>query len=129
MVGVGMLMALVGAFCLFMIVKKKPIENWKFAKFLPFALFLPYLANSTGWILTEVGRQPWLVFGLLKTEDAVSPNLTTGMVFTSLIGFTLIYGLLMAADAYLLVKYAKAGPAKDDGAVDQLPAQDAAYLG
>jgi cytochrome d ubiquinol oxidase subunit I len=129
MVGVGMLMALVGAFCLFMIVKKKPIENWKFAKFLPFALFLPYLANSTGWILTEVGRQPWLVFGLLKTEDAVSPNLTTGMVLTSLIGFTLIYGLLMAADAYLLVKYAKAGPVHDAGVGAQSPAQDAAYLG
>ena len=41
---------------------------------LPFALFLPYLANTAGWMLTEMGRQPWVVFGLLKTKDAVSPG-------------------------------------------------------
>jgi cytochrome d ubiquinol oxidase subunit I len=50
-----------------------------------------------------------VVYGLLKTEDAFSPNLTPGMVLTSLIGFTLVYGLLLVADVYLLARYAKAG--------------------
>ena len=73
---------------------------------------LPYLANSAGWILTEMGRQPWIVFGVLKTQDAVSPNVAGGMVLASLIGFTLLYGALMVADVYLLAKYARAEPAE-----------------
>jgi cytochrome d ubiquinol oxidase subunit I len=71
---------------------------------------LPYLANTAGWILTETGRQPWIVHELLKTENAVSPNLGVGTVLISLIGFVLIYAVLMAVDVYLLAKYAKAGP-------------------
>jgi cytochrome d ubiquinol oxidase subunit I len=78
--------------------------------FFPLAIVLPYVANSVGWIFTEMGRQPWAVMGLMKTEAAFSPNLTGGMVLTTLIGFTLVYGLLMAADAYLLTRFAKAGP-------------------
>jgi cytochrome d ubiquinol oxidase subunit I len=71
------------------------------------AIFLPYLANSTGWILTEMGRQPWIVQGVMRIEDAVSPNVDTTMLWISLIGFTLIYGLLMIADIYLLQKFAR----------------------
>jgi cytochrome d ubiquinol oxidase subunit I len=66
-------------------------------------------------MLTEMGRQPWVVYGLMKTEDAFSPNLTPGMVLTTLIVFTLVYGLLMVADVYLLAKYARGGPDKTDG--------------
>ena len=75
-----------------------------------FAIALPYIANTSGWILTEMGRQPFIVYGLLKTEDAMSPGLTTGMILFSLIGFALIYAALMGADVYLLAKFAKAGP-------------------
>ena len=71
------------------------------------AIFLPYLANSTGWVLTEVGRQPWIVQGLMRTDQAVSPNVTVPMLAITLIGFTLIYGLLMIADVYLLQKWAR----------------------
>jgi cytochrome d ubiquinol oxidase subunit I len=67
-----------------------------------------------------MGRQPWVVYGLLKTSDAVSPMLKTqpGMVLSSLVIFTLLYAVLMIADAYLLVKYAKAGPQAEPAAVD-----------
>ena len=81
--------------------------------FFPLAIALPYLANSFGWILTEMGRQPWVVVGYMKTADAVSPNLTPGMILTTIIGFTLLYGGLMGVDVFLLVKYAKAGPTKE----------------
>ena len=74
---------------------------------------LPYLANTAGWILTEAGRQPWIVHGLLKTEDAVSPNLGVGTALFSLITFVVIYAVLMVVDIYLLAKYAKAGPDAD----------------
>jgi cytochrome d ubiquinol oxidase subunit I len=109
MVLVGFLLLLVAALALLYILRKKPVEKMKFLKLFPLLLFLPYISNTCGWLLTEMGRQPWVVFGLLKTQDAVSPTLSAGMVLTSLIGFTLIYGVLMIADIYLLNKYAQKG--------------------
>jgi cytochrome d ubiquinol oxidase subunit I len=106
MVGAGFLMLLLTALSLYWIMTKKLLKV-KLLKFFPLAIGLPYLANTSGWILTEVGRQPWVVFGYLQTSDAVSPNLTVGMLWSSVIGFTVIYGALMAVDIYLLVKYAK----------------------
>ena len=86
-------------------------------KIFTLALFLPYLANSAGWIMTELGRAPWVVYGLMKIEDAVSPTVSSGMVLISLLGFSLVYGLLMVADIYLLKKYAVAGPGSGGGEV------------
>jgi cytochrome d ubiquinol oxidase subunit I len=79
-----------------------------------FTIALPYIANTSGWILTEMGRQPFIVYGLLKTDQAMSPGLSTGMVLFSLIGFGLVYAVLMGVDAYLLAKFAKAGPASSE---------------
>jgi cytochrome d ubiquinol oxidase subunit I len=91
--------------------RKKNYENAKWLKLVPFgALALPYLANASGWILTEMGRQPWIVYGLLKVEDAVSPNLTVVDLWISLIGYTVVYGALAVAMVKLMLKYAKAGP-------------------
>jgi cytochrome d ubiquinol oxidase subunit I len=115
MVGIGFLLLLAALIALFYVWRKKPIENMKLLKVFPFLLFLPYLSNTGGWLLTEMGRQPWIIFGLLKTQDGVSPNISAGMVLTSLIGFTLIYGVLMAADIYLLKKYAQKGADSESG--------------
>jgi len=84
-----------------------------FLKILIFSIPLPYLAAELGWIVAEVGRQPWIVYGLMKTSDAVSKNITSGQVIFSLSGFTLLYSFLAAVDIYLLVKYAKLGPDKN----------------
>jgi cytochrome d ubiquinol oxidase subunit I len=107
MVGVGFLMALLALVGLFLLRKDRFRGARWFLRWLPLAIFLPYLANTTGWLLTEMGRQPWIVFGLMKTETGVSPNVPAGMVLTSVVLFTLIYGVLMIADIYLLAKYAK----------------------
>jgi cytochrome bd ubiquinol oxidase subunit I len=115
MLGVGLLIILVSILCVIQIMRKKPLRNIILFKYFPFLAILPLLATTSGWILTEMGRQPWIVFGLLKTEDAVSPNLTPGMVLATLIGFVLVYALLMAAEIYLLLKYAKAGPEPENG--------------
>ncbi len=111
MVGAGFLMLGLAAYVLFQVMRRKPLSQPKVIALLPFAIALPFLSNTAGWILTEVGRQPWVVFGLLKTQNAVSPVLTPGLVLASLIGFTLVYGVLMAADIYLLKKFASRGPA------------------
>jgi cytochrome d ubiquinol oxidase subunit I len=86
------------------------ITKAKWLKWVPWALALPYLANASGWILTEMGRQPWIVYGLLKVQDAISPNLTIVDLWISLIGYTAVYGSLAVAMVYLMRKYAIAGP-------------------
>ena len=86
------------------------ITKAKWMKWVPWMLILPYLANASGWILTEMGRQPWIVYGLLKVQDAVSPNLTTLDLLISLIGYTAVYGTLAVAMVKLMKKYAIAGP-------------------
>ncbi len=78
-----------------------------------YALFLPYLANSSGWIMTEMGRQPWIVFGMMQTSQGVTIVNSVFEVVITLVGFTLLYGALMVADVYLLVKYAKLGMATE----------------
>lgn len=110
MVGVGLLMVASGALALFISYKKWP-DKWNcWLKWMVLLIALPYIANTSGWILTETARQPWIVHGLLLTRDGVSPTSGVGMVLISLIGFFLIYTALIIADVYLLVKYAKAGP-------------------
>jgi len=71
--------------------------------------FLPLLANSFGWIFTEMARQPWIVFGLMPTSLAVSPTVSAGEVLATMIGFTLLYGALAVVEIALLVHYIKAG--------------------
>ena len=109
MVGVGTLMVLLAAGALFIAWKKYPDKWIKRSGWLVWIIFLPYIANTTGWILTETGRQPWVVHGLMLTKDAVSPNLTPATVLISLIGFVVIYAVLMAFDLFLLLKFAKKG--------------------
>ncbi len=110
MVGAGFLILAIAVYALVQTLRGKiPTGPTWFLKAMTYAIALPYLANTTGWLMTELGRQPWVVFGLMKTADAVSPNLTAGMVWISLIGFTLVYGALMAADVYLLFKFARLG--------------------
>src|SRR5690554_3428286 len=109
MVGAGMLMALLALYALYLVLKSRFTNAPRFLKWLPYAIGLPYLANTAGWLMTELGRQPWIVQGLQLTEEAISPNVSAGSVLFSLIAFTLLYGVLMAADIFLLAKYAKAG--------------------
>jgi len=122
MVGAGLLIIAIAAYALYLCWRNWPQKWTRLLKWMPLAIALPYIANTSGWILTETARQPWIVHGLLKTENAMSPNLGAGTVLFSLTGFALIYAALMVADVYLLVKYAKAGPdAAMQEAVDLAP--------
>jgi len=109
MVGIGFLMVALTGYSLYLGYRKSAAGWPRWLKWAPWGILLPYLANTTGWILTENGRQPWIVHGLLKTEDAVSPNLVPGMVIASLVLFVLFYTVLLAIDIYLLSRSARAG--------------------
>ncbi len=73
--------------------------------------FMPILANSLGWIFTETARQPWAVFGLIKTADGVSPSVSAGNVIVTMTGFTVLYGILAIIEFGLILRTVKVGPA------------------
>ncbi|GAA3508872.1 cytochrome ubiquinol oxidase subunit I [Actinomadura keratinilytica] len=81
---------------------------------------LPFLANTMGWIFTEMGRQPWVVMGLMRTRDGVSPDVSTAEVVTSLTVLTLLYAALAVVAVALMARHARKGPPPQD----QAPAAD-----
>ncbi len=81
-----------------------------YLKILLYGIPLPYIAIYSGWIVTEVGRQPWIVHGVMRTSEGVSGSIQPGHVITSLVGMTIFYGLLAAVDIYLLARYSRANP-------------------
>ena len=118
MVATGMLMILLAMIGTYAVVKGRLEKYRRYLKWMIPAIALPYIANSAGWIMTEVGRQPWIVFGLQKTEEGVSPLVSSGMVATTLIGFTVVYGVLAAAFVYLVVHFVKKGPYATEKSVE-----------
>jgi cytochrome d ubiquinol oxidase subunit I len=70
---------------------------------------LPVFGNSFGWIFTEIGRQPWIVFGLMATHTGVSPSVSAGEVITSMVVYTLLYGALAVVEVKLFLHYVRAG--------------------
>jgi cytochrome bd ubiquinol oxidase subunit I len=107
MVGVGTLMFLLMLAAWWK--RKKIAETRWLLWIMPFAIPLPYIAAEAGWVLAEVGRQPWIVFGLMRTSDAHSP-IATGQVGFSFFVLTALYALLGLAVYYLIFKFAKKGP-------------------
>ena len=107
MVGLGMLFALLGVLA---VLRRNDPGRWRWLlHVLVWTIPLPYIAIELGWSLAEFGRQPWIVYGLMKTADGVSP-IHTSQVAVSLVGFLLLYSLLGLADFFLLFKFARKGP-------------------
>lgn len=110
MIGVGMLGAAWALWALWRYRRgRNPQQGRLFNVITPLIVIAPLAAGSFGWIFTEMGRQPWVVWGEQLTADAVSPLLTTTEVWISLIGFTLIYAILAVIEVALLLKYIKQG--------------------
>jgi cytochrome d ubiquinol oxidase subunit I len=91
------------------VLRKRLMENPWYLRVMLYALPLPYVANEAGWFLAEVGRQPWIVYGMMKTADAVAP-ISLSQVSFSILGFVLIYGLLGLTGIFLVATHAKKGP-------------------
>ena len=109
MVYTGGLMLLISVLALFYMWKKKLGQQTWLLKVMLWTLPLPYIANSAGWILTEVGRQPWIVYKVLQVKDGVSTAVSAGAVATTIAGFIVVYGILAAAAVVLAVRYIKSG--------------------
>lgn len=101
------LMALLGIY--FYKTKAYEQKSW-FLKLLLWTIPIPYLANMAGWFLAEVGRQPWIVYGLQRVEHGLSGSVSFLAMMIAFIGFLLVYLVLAIADIYLMVKYIKKGP-------------------
>ncbi|KPJ49243.1 MAG: cytochrome D ubiquinol oxidase subunit I, partial [candidate division Zixibacteria bacterium DG_27] len=113
MVVLGVYFILLTAVGILLLWRQKLYHNRIFLKLALWSIPLPFIANELGWISAEVGRQPWVVYRLLKTKDAVSVSVPAGQILFSIIMFVLIYTLLFAAWIYLLRRELQRGP--EDG--------------
>ena len=110
MAGVGLALVLLPLLGLWLI-RRQRLERTKwFLRVAVIGAFLPPLANLTGWIFTEMGRQPWIVYGLLKTNEARSPLVGSSTIILSLVGYTLLYGVLAAVGGRLFLREIAHGP-------------------
>lgn len=122
MVAIGMLLIGLTLFATFQWWRGKLFDNkWLLWAFV-FAVILPQIANQAGWFAAEMGRQPWVVYGLLRTSDALSKVVTANQVLFSLIMFSIIYSILLALFLYLMTKKIKHGP-YDEKLIDKRPQQ------
>lgn len=110
MVAIGFTLIGITLFALFLLIRGKLFDTKWFLYVLAFSVLLPQIANQVGWFSAEVGRQPWIVYGLLKTSEAFSKNVSAESILFSLILFTLIYIILFLLFIFLLDKKIKHGP-------------------
>jgi cytochrome d ubiquinol oxidase subunit I len=134
MVGAGILIILISGLGLWLVRRGTLTSSRRFLTLALWAIPLPFLANAFGWIFTEMGRQPWVVQGLLRTSDASSPAVGAGEVAATLIGFTLLYGVLAGVAGWLAVREIRKGTAPEepegasgDDAPREPPAPEPAY--
>jgi len=110
MVGIGVLMLGVVAWSWWLRARKRLFDSRLFLAVCQAMIPSGFVAVIAGWVVTEVGRQPWVVYGLLRTRDAVSPSLTGTDVLVSIVFYMLVYAVVFGAGLYYLVRLVRAGP-------------------
>lgn len=101
----GGIMFLLSLYGMWHIRKNQIAQKTRYLKLMTYSIALPFIANTAGWMMTELGRQPWVVFGLMQTEDAISPTVAPVEILFSLIAFTTIYTLIGGVAVYLYVRH------------------------
>jgi len=116
MIGFGMLAGLLSLIGLWLTRRRRelPRSSW-FYRVAIWGVVLPYLGTTSGWIFTEMGRQPWTVFGVLKTQQSVSAGVTPSSVIISMTIFTLLYATLAAIAGKLAIRHIKSGAPEETG--------------
>ncbi len=123
MIAIGMFLIFWSWFLMWLWWRKKLFSyNWVLIVS-AWSVLLPQIANQVGWFAAETGRQPWVVYGLLRTSDAFSKTVTANQVLFSLILFTIVYLLLFTLFIYMLNKKIKHGPATEDRDIQHSPLQ------
>jgi cytochrome d ubiquinol oxidase subunit I len=114
MAGLGTILVGVMAICAFLLWRKKLFETrwalWLLLLCVPF----PYIANIAGWVTAETGRQPWLVYGLMRTREGYSTMVATGDTWFSLLGFMGVYAMLSIFFLFLLHRIIDEGPERSE---------------
>ena len=111
---IGSLIALLALWGAWLVHKGRLADSKWFLRVSLWAVVTPILMNTAGWLLTESGRQPWIVQGLLKTINANSPSVSATEIWISLIVFVALYLALGAADIVLMMRYSRKGLANED---------------
>ena len=114
MAGLGTLVMLLGLWGGWLLYRGRLRRSRLFLWLSIWAVVTPFLMNTAGWLLTESGRQPWVVQGLLKTVNANSPAVSSADIWISLIAFVLVYIALGAADVVLMLRYSRRDLDRDD---------------
>ncbi|MDA9114417.1 cytochrome ubiquinol oxidase subunit I [Pontimonas sp.] len=127
MIGLGAIAAFISAVGLWLTRKGRTATAWQW-KVAIWAAPLPMVASLVGWIFTEMARQPWIVFGLMRTEAGVSPTVTGLEVLISLVAFTVVYGVLAVVNLRLLIKAAQTIPDSWDTQNEDISDRDASSL-
>ncbi len=109
MVGLGMLFIAVALTCAFQLWRGRLFESTRLLRVLTWMIPLPFVAVLAGWFVTEIGRQPWIIYGLLRVEDAVTPSLTGWMALLSLVGYISVYAVVFSAGLVYLRRVINTG--------------------
>ncbi len=114
MVGIGLVMLAIVVISWWLRWREELFDTGWFLQICTLASPLGFLAVLAGWTTTEVGRQPWTVYGLLRTADSVSPSLTGADVAVSFVAYAIVYIVMFAAGVALMVRIARRGPAEPE---------------
>ncbi|TBR13570.1 MAG: cytochrome ubiquinol oxidase subunit I [Lysobacter sp.] len=118
MVGLGMAMLLVALASAWALRRGHLFDSPKLVNAWRLMTFAGFVALLTGWYVTEIGRQPWVVYGVLRTADAVSPSVQAGSVLASLIAFALVYAIVFGSGLWYIRKLVRRGPLPHDPGPD-----------
>ena len=110
MVGLGTIFIAITVLATFLLWRRKLFESRWMLWILMLAMPFPFIANIAGWLTTELGRQPWLVYGLMRTSEGVSPNISSGNVLFTLIGFAGMYLIMGLLYILVMVREVAHGP-------------------
>ena len=114
MVGIGMLMIAFAFFSLWLRARGRLFASPRFLRGLTWMIPAPFIAVLAGWFVTEIGRAPWLVWGIMRQEEAVTPALSGGMALFSLLGFVAVYAVVFTAGVYYVTRVVRAGMEQPD---------------
>ena len=103
----GALVLLISLWGLWLIRRKKLETSRIFLRVAIWSAVLPFAMNTAGWLLTESGRQPWIVQGIMLTKNGISPTVSVTWLWISLIAFILLYGTLGTVDLILMLRYSR----------------------
>ena len=103
----AVIVVLVGLWGLWLNRRKKLVTSRRFLRIAQWMVVLPFVINTAGWLLTEVGRQPWIVQGIMLTNKGLSPSVSTTELWITVIGFAALYGTLGTVDLLLMLRYSR----------------------